>query len=49
MLFLDGVYVHDGAERIAFHSNKSPTVDQLAELLNIISQRVASLLERRGC
>ena len=48
MLFLDGVYVHDGAEGFAFHYNKAPTVEQLTELLHIISQRVASFLERRG-
>ena len=48
MLFLDGVYVHDGAEGFAFHCNKAPTVEQLTEVLHKISQRVASFLERRG-
>lgn len=48
MLFLDGVYVHDGAGGFAFHCNKAPTVDQLTELLHTISQRVANFLERRG-
>jgi len=47
-LFLDGVYVHDGAEGFAFHYNKAPTVEQLTEVLHTISQRVASFLERRG-
>jgi hypothetical protein len=31
MLFLDGVYVHDGAEGFAFHYNKAPTIEQLTE------------------
>lgn len=48
MLFLDGVYVQDGAGSFAFHCNKAPTVEQLTELLHTISQRVASFLERRG-
>jgi ribosomal protein S27E len=48
MLFLDGVYVSDGVGGFAFHYNKAPTVEQLTELLHIISQRVASFLERRG-
>jgi hypothetical protein len=39
-----GVYVHDGAGGFAFHCNKAPTVEQLIELLHIISQRVASFL-----
>jgi len=48
MLFLDGVYVQDGIGGFVFHCNKAPTVEQLAELLHTISQRVASFLERRG-
>ena len=48
MLFLDGVYVHDESGNFAFHYNKAPTVEQLAEVLHSISQRVARLLERRG-
>ena len=34
MLFLDGVYVHDGVRGFAFHCTKAPTVEQLTELLN---------------
>jgi len=48
MLFLDGVYVHDGIGGFAFHCNKAPTVEQITELLHTISQRVASFLERKG-
>jgi ribosomal protein S27E len=48
MLFLDGVYVSDGAGNLAFRCNKAPTVEQLTALLHTISQRVASFLERRG-
>lgn len=48
MLFLDGVFVQDGAGGFAFHGTKAPTVAQLTELLHTISQLVASLLERRG-
>ena len=48
MLFLDGVYVQDGAGNFAFHYNKAPTVEQLTEVLHTISQRVANFLERRG-
>jgi len=48
MLFLDGVYVSDDSGNLAFHYNKAPTVEQLAEVLHTISQRVASFLERRG-
>ena len=42
------ILVHDGVGGFAFHCNKAPTVEQLIELLHIISQRVASFLERRG-
>ncbi len=48
MLFLDGVYVDDGAAHFAFQSNKAPTPEQLTEVLHTISQRVAGFLERRG-
>jgi len=48
MLFLDGVYVDDGAGHFAFHTNKAPTSEQLTELLHTISQRIAGFLERRG-
>ena len=48
ILFLDGVYVCDGAGGFVFHYNKAPTVEQLTELLHTISQRIASFLERRG-
>jgi hypothetical protein len=48
MLFLDGVYVDDGAGHFGFHANKAPTPEQLTEVLHTISQRVAGFLERRG-
>ena len=48
MLFLDGVYVDDGAGHFAFHSNKAPTAELLTEVLHTISQRIADFLERRG-
>jgi hypothetical protein len=48
MLFLDGVYIDDGAGHFAFHSNKAPTAELLTEVLHTISQRIADFLERRG-
>ena len=48
MLFLDGVYVDDGAGHFAFHSNKAPTAELLTEVLHTISQRIADFMERRG-
>lgn len=48
MLFLDGVYVSVDSGNFAFHYNKAPTVEQLTDVLHIISQRVTSFLERRG-
>jgi hypothetical protein len=48
MLFLDGVYVRDDSGKFVFHYNKAPTVEQLTDVLHIISQRVASFLERQG-
>ena len=41
MLFLDGVYLDARAAYLAFHSNKAPTAEQLTEVLQTISQRVA--------
>jgi ribosomal protein S27E len=48
MLFLDGVYVQDSAGNFIFHYNKAPTVEQLTEVLHVVSQRVSSFLERQG-
>jgi len=48
MLFLDGVYVQDGSEHFGFRRSPPPTVEQLHELLQVISQRVARFLERQG-
>ena len=48
MLFLDGVYVQDEAGHYGFRHTRPPTVEQLHELLQRISQRVARFLERRG-
>ncbi|PCI80234.1 MAG: hypothetical protein COB20_03350 [SAR86 cluster bacterium] len=45
---MDGVYVRDESGNFAFHYNKAPSTDQLAEVLHTTSQRVASFLERRG-
>lgn len=48
MLFLDGVYVQDPHGQYGFRHTRPPTVEQLHELLQQISQRVARLLERQG-
>jgi len=48
MLFLDGVYVQDDAGQYGFHRTPPPTVEQLHDLLHLISERVARFLERRG-
>ncbi len=48
MLFLDGVYVQDEAGHYGFRHTPPPTVEQLHNLLQRISQRVARFLERRG-
>lgn len=49
MLFLDGVYIQDGAGNFAFHCNKAPTVEQLTEVLHTISQRVADVWKGGAC
>jgi len=48
MLFLDGVYVQDESGHYNFRHTPPPTVEQLHDLLQVISQRVARFLERRG-
>lgn len=48
MLFLDGVYVQDPNAEYGFRRTSPPTVEQLHDLLQRISQRVARFLERRG-
>jgi ribosomal protein S27E len=48
MLFLDGVYVQDGSDHYGFRRTLPPSVEQLVDLLNRISRRVARFLERRG-
>ena len=48
MLFLDGVYVKDTSGRYYFRRTAPPTVEQLNSLLHLITERVASFLERRG-
>ncbi|MEX0964708.1 MAG: transposase, partial [Pseudohongiellaceae bacterium] len=48
MLFLDGVYVQDEAGHYGFRHTPPPSVEQLHDLLHVISQRVARFLERRG-
>ena len=48
MLFLDGVYRQDDFGHYAFRHTPPPTVEQLNDLLQVISERVARFLERRG-
>ena len=48
MLYLDGVYVQDAHGKTRFHRIKAPTKSELNELVQRISQRVASFLERQG-
>lgn len=49
MLFLDGAYVQDEPGHYGFrHTTPPPTVEQLHDLLQVISERVARFLERRG-
>ena len=48
MLFLDGVYVQDDCDHYGFRHTPLPTIEQLHDLLQVISQRVARFLERRG-
>ncbi|MDA1371753.1 MAG: transposase [Proteobacteria bacterium] len=48
MLFLDGVYVQDDSGHYAFRRTPPPSVEQLHDLLHVISRRVARFLERRG-
>jgi len=48
MLFLDGVYIQDDFGHYGFHHTPPPTVEQLHDLLHVISERVARFLERRG-
>lgn len=44
MLFLDGVYVQDPNGEYGFRRIPPPTVEQLRDLLHVISQRVARFL-----
>ncbi len=48
MLFLDGVYVSNKANKLAFKQVKAPTKDQLQTVVQRISERLAKLLTRQG-
>lgn len=49
MLFLDGVYEVDSQGRtFQFHGIKEPTTKEMSRLLDRVSERIASLLERAG-
>ena len=48
MLFLDGVYAQDSSGHYFFRRTSPPTVGQLQQLLQQISERVARFLERHG-
>jgi ribosomal protein S27E len=48
MLYLDGVYTEDAYGKTRFHRIKAPTKSELNELVQRISHRVASFLERQG-
>ncbi|MEQ8313003.1 MAG: transposase, partial [Gammaproteobacteria bacterium] len=47
-LFLDGVYIQDDLGHYGFRHTPPPSVAQLHDLLQVISERVARFLERRG-
>jgi ribosomal protein S27E len=48
MLFLDGVYVSNKANKLAFKPVNAPTKDQLQAVVQRISERLAKLLTRQG-
>ena len=48
ILFLDGVYVYRGDRSPRFQRPKAPVKDELEDLVQLISQRVGSCLERQG-
>jgi hypothetical protein len=48
MLFLDGVYVSDGAGQPVFHPVAGPGQIELQTLVEAIATRVGRVLERRG-
>ena len=48
MLFLDGVYVADGANPPVFRRVAGPKANDLEDLAERIAARVGQVLERRG-
>jgi hypothetical protein len=48
MLFLDGVYVQDNSGHFGFRRTPPPSTEQLHDLLDYISRRVARFLGRQG-
>jgi hypothetical protein len=48
MLFLDGVYVSNKADKLTFKQVSAPTKDQLQAVVQRISERLAKLLTRQG-
>ena len=48
MLFVDGVYVTDGAGTPVFRSVRSPATAELQALVQPLAERIGGLLERRG-
>ena len=48
MLFLDGVYVSNKADKLSFKQVNGPTKDQLQTVVQRISERLAKLLTRQG-
>jgi len=48
MLFLDGVYVSNKANKLAFKPVNAPTKDQLQAVVQRISERLTKLLTRQG-
>lgn len=48
MLFLDGVFVQSDSGQYGFRHTPPPTVEQLHDLLQVISERVARFQERQG-
>jgi hypothetical protein len=47
MLFLDGAYQFHGS-RVTFHGARRPDHSELIGLLDILSRRIARVLQRRG-